>query len=360
MSTAKTDETTAETLVTKDFLKDFECLEAQKTRTTLLSWICYTGFKYSRLVKLIKRLELYDRLQMDPERDQFPRIAAPRPTFMSTLERREYARLHAYVAERRERGVEERQVHCRFYNCASYEVDIIWCRAEEEEDYIFATIPPKRYVQIITFQGHPWIFRKTADGERMTVLNATERVHYPERAPSKFVESPTGRVQVQLVFIKPDIQSTSLRHLCVKQVARCVEADKIFDLKLPINISLDVVEYAHNKLDYVYSLHPHDNSLEHVNALATLERLRGWLAEFERRACRLDFRAILQPLWDTYEYPEPQAPTSPSLKRRHEQTEEGESSTSTATAAPKEATAPASKRAFTLAGTMVGIVDDEE
>ncbi|KAI6181700.1 hypothetical protein M3Y98_00857200 [Aphelenchoides besseyi] len=304
-------------------VKEFECVEHQKTRTVLLSWICYTGFKYSRLIKLIKRLELWDRLLMDPERDQFPRIAAPRPAFMSKLERKEYAEIHAYIEDRRRRNVRENQVHCRFYNLSQRNVDIIWCRGATEEDYIFATIPPRRYVQIMTYQGHPWIFRATDDSERMGILGSSERIHYPETAPSKFVQTEDRRVQAQAVFIRPDINGTTLKHLAIKQIGRTVAPDNIFPLNLPINLLTDMIEYYINKMTYVYALHPIENSTDSLAAMKTMDRLKTALDDLERQACNLNFQEIVKPYLALFNYPfDKQSSNSLSLlKRPHDETE---------------------------------------
>lgn len=69
------------------------------------------------------------------ESSEFPRVTAPRPIFMSKRERDEYAQIHRFVRERRENGVLEQKVHCRFFNTSNRDVDVIWCR-EEVRHYI--------------------------------------------------------------------------------------------------------------------------------------------------------------------------------------------------------------------------------
>lgn len=66
----------------------------------------------------------------EPESNELPRVTAPRPIFMTKAECDEYAEIHRFIRERREKGILEQRVHCRFYNTTNREVDVIWCRDE--------------------------------------------------------------------------------------------------------------------------------------------------------------------------------------------------------------------------------------
>jgi hypothetical protein len=61
------------------------------------------------------------------------RVLAPRPVYMSPLERQEYTEIHRFYRERREQNAPMEKVFCRFYNMSGREVDVIWCREEVSE-----------------------------------------------------------------------------------------------------------------------------------------------------------------------------------------------------------------------------------
>lgn len=180
-----------------------------------------------------------------------PRLIAPRPLFMEPWECDEYAEIHEFIRERHDKNVNETKVHCRFYNISERDVDVIWCRGKEEEDYIYATVPPKRFFKILTFEGHPWIFRATEDGDRMAIHPTNATVHYPHRATCTKINSENGPLSIQFVFIKSrGVESTidllnsltsllperTLKQLAIRTLGRHFKTDKILAENLPPDI----------------------------------------------------------------------------------------------------------------------------
>jgi len=277
-------------------VKDFEGIKICSKRVTLFTLLNNTDFTYNQLIGRLRTLHV-DHSFMDSEKNEaYPRIIAPRPPFMTERELGEYEEIHRFVRDRRESNIVEQKVHCRFYNMSTRDVDVIWCREENEEDYIYATVPPKRYFQLMTFQGHPWIFRAAEDGERMGIhASSDNRVHYPHAVPSKKVAAKNEEISFQVVFIKsPNTAHTTLKKLCLQQISRQFSTDFVCSLPLPSNIMSEILEYYINKLVYVNALNPTTNLPEKEPAVKTVDYLKKMLTDLDAQESKIDLREKLR------------------------------------------------------------------
>lgn len=154
-----------------------------------------------------------------------------------------------------------------------------------------------------SFPGHPWIFRATEDGGRMMVAKTRNRVHYPEKAASRAIQTVEGPMPFQAVFITEDIgggiyyshsslnfSGRPLKQICMNRISRLVSTDDIFSLGIPVNLlvrslcysnagssfQMDLIEFYINKILYT---HASSNPLEKTAALKTVEFLKAKLAE---------------------------------------------------------------------------------
>ncbi|KAI6190941.1 hypothetical protein M3Y97_00173300 [Aphelenchoides bicaudatus] len=224
------------------------------------------------------------------------RLSAPRPLFMSEKERQEYEEIWQFLRERREQNTADMKVYCRFFNMSNRDIDAIWCREEVQNDHIYATIPPRRYFEICTFEGHPWIFRASEDGERMRIIRSDSRIHFPCRTPSKIVETKDGPLKMQGVgIISQDAEDSTLKHLTIKQISQLYSTDFVSKLEIPSSLLVEILEYYINKISYTHALNPSEEAApEKEPAAKTVDYLKKLLEDLESQHCDLDLREKLR------------------------------------------------------------------
>uniref|UniRef100_A0A1I7X6U9 VHL domain-containing protein n=1 Tax=Heterorhabditis bacteriophora TaxID=37862 RepID=A0A1I7X6U9_HETBA len=61
-------------------------------------------------------------------------------------------------------GIATVQVLVRFWNLTGINVDIIWVN-EEGRGIRFGQLKKNQYIDITTYEGHPWIFRESGVGD---------------------------------------------------------------------------------------------------------------------------------------------------------------------------------------------------
>ncbi|CAI5455295.1 unnamed protein product [Caenorhabditis angaria] len=75
-------------------------------------------------------------------------------------------------------------VYVRFYNLTQWPVDIIWMRSAATPTK-YATLKKQQWIDIQTYEGHPWIFRRSLDGAPM-VINQ-EEIFWPQPVARNYI-----------------------------------------------------------------------------------------------------------------------------------------------------------------------------
>ncbi|KJH50156.1 hypothetical protein DICVIV_03719 [Dictyocaulus viviparus] len=135
-------------------------------------------------------------------------------------------------------------VHVRFVNLTSTDVDIIWIN-EEGRGVRYGQLKNAQYLDISTYEGHPWIFRESGVGDILIGQPGRIAVYFPRRENL----NTTNRVCVLITF-----PLMSLRDWAVRAVANFVEISPhaLFNLPIPKEIRNLLV----HRLQYVSIFEP--------------------------------------------------------------------------------------------------------
>lgn len=153
-------------------------------------------------------------------------------------------------------------VYVRFVNIAGTDVDVIWIN-EEGRGIRFGQLKDSEYLDINTYEGHPWIFRESGVGDILIGQPGQISVYFPKRCNINVI----NRVIVLITF-----PLMSLRDWAVRAVANFVEITPYALLNLPIPTSqIKVVQnLLVHRLQYVSIYEP--NPLVGSRLRATIQR----------------------------------------------------------------------------------------
>ncbi|CAB3401074.1 unnamed protein product [Caenorhabditis bovis] len=117
-----------------------------------------------------------------------------------------------------------REARARFYNLTSYPVDIIWLRAPQVA-LKYGTLTHKQYLDVRTYQKHPWVFRRHFDGAIM-LANKEEIYWATEYSPNVVLR--------EAVYIT--MPMWSLQKMCAYKIANSPELHRNIDI-LPTHVA---------------------------------------------------------------------------------------------------------------------------
>ncbi|XP_071852516.1 von Hippel-Lindau disease tumor suppressor-like [Apostichopus japonicus] len=123
-----------------------------------------------------------------------------------------------------------------FVNCSQRTVRVFWIDFEGTRvDYTRdrGGLQPRQYLQMRTFEGHPWIFRDKESNDKLyvrTSQNKLEEVYFPVAWDGR--EAPTVRIQIPVY---------SLQDLCCQKIRRLVKSKDLMSLELPNTLKLQLL-----------------------------------------------------------------------------------------------------------------------
>ncbi|PIO76312.1 hypothetical protein TELCIR_01621 [Teladorsagia circumcincta] len=118
-------------------------------------------------------------------------------------------------------------VYVRFLNLTDVDVDVIWIN-EEGRGIRYGQLKKSQYLDISTYEGHPWIFRESGVGDLLIGQPGRISVYFPKRENINVI----SRVCVLITF-----PLMSLRDWAVRAVANFVEIAPYALMTLPIPAS---------------------------------------------------------------------------------------------------------------------------
>ncbi|EPB68482.1 hypothetical protein ANCCEY_12424 [Ancylostoma ceylanicum] len=124
-------------------------------------------------------------------------------------------------------GAVQAAVYVRFFNLTGTDVDVIWIN-EEGRGIRYGQLKKSQYLDINTYEGHPWIFRESGVGDLLIGQPGRISVYFPKRENINVI----SRVCVLITF-----PLMSLRDWAVRAVANLVEIAPDALLTLPIPAS---------------------------------------------------------------------------------------------------------------------------
>lgn len=142
------------------------------------------------------------------------------------------------------------EVLVRFFNGSSREVDLLWIN-DQGRGVRYAKLGVRQYIDIRTFEGHPWVFRESGTGAPylglLGVALEEVQVYWPQRSAAPGIISRAG------VRIRPS--ETSLFNNCVRTIAVSIAANNIDSaaisrLPLPKDILHAIRAYLYRLLRY--------------------------------------------------------------------------------------------------------------
>ncbi|WKY11504.1 hypothetical protein Q1695_003233 [Nippostrongylus brasiliensis] len=153
-------------------------------------------------------------------------------------------------------------VYVRFVNFTDVDVDVIWIN-EEGRGIRYGQLKKSQYLDISTYEGHPWIFRESGVGDVLIGQPGRIPVYFPKRENINVV----SRVCVLITF-----PLMTLRDWAVRAVANFVEIAPYALLTLPLPTSqIKVVQsLLVHRLQYVSMFEP--NPLVGRRLRATVRR----------------------------------------------------------------------------------------
>ncbi|XGW02778.1 hypothetical protein V3C99_014646 [Haemonchus contortus] len=153
-------------------------------------------------------------------------------------------------------------VYVRFLNLADVDVDVIWIN-EEGRGIRYGQLKKSEYLDISTYEGHPWIFRESGVGDLLIGQPGRITVYFPKRENINVI----SRVCILITF-----PLMSLRDWAARAVANFVEIAPYALLTLPIPASqIKVVQsLLVHRLQYVSMFEP--NPLVGRRLRATVRR----------------------------------------------------------------------------------------
>ncbi|CAJ0591254.1 unnamed protein product [Cylicocyclus nassatus] len=159
-------------------------------------------------------------------------------------------------------GVGTVAVYVRFFNLTGTDVDVIWIN-EEGRGIRYGQLKKSQYLDINTYEGHPWIFRESGVGDLLIGQPGRITVYFPKRENINVI----NRVCVLITF-----PLMSLRDWAVRAVANLVEIapDALLTLPLPASQIRVVQNLLVHRLQYVSMFEP--NPLVGRRLRATVRR----------------------------------------------------------------------------------------
>lgn len=153
-------------------------------------------------------------------------------------------------------------VYVRFVNLTDVDVDVIWIN-EEGRGIRYGQLKKMQYLDISTYEGHPWIFRESGVGDLLIGQPGRMSVYFPKRENINVI----NRVSVLITF-----PLMTLRDWAVRAVANFVEIAPAALLTLPLPASqIKVVQsLLVHRLQYVSMFEP--NPLVGRRLRATVRR----------------------------------------------------------------------------------------
>ncbi|KAL6741060.1 hypothetical protein Aduo_014364 [Ancylostoma duodenale] len=159
-------------------------------------------------------------------------------------------------------GVGTVAVYVRFFNLTGTDVDVIWIN-EEGRGIRYGQLKKSQYLDINTYEGHPWIFRESGVGDLLIGQPGRISVYFPKRENINVI----SRVCVLITF-----PLMSLRDWAVRAVANLVEIapDALLTLPIPASQIRAIQNLLVHRLQYVSMFEP--NPLVGRRLRATVRR----------------------------------------------------------------------------------------
>ncbi|EYB81353.1 hypothetical protein Y032_0386g440 [Ancylostoma ceylanicum] len=156
----------------------------------------------------------------------------------------------------------QKEVYVRFFNLTGTDVDVIWIN-EEGRGIRYGQLKKSQYLDINTYEGHPWIFRESGVGDLLIGQPGRISVYFPKRENINVI----SRVCVLITF-----PLMSLRDWAVRAVANLVEIapDALLTLPIPASQIKAIQNLLVHRLQYVSMFEP--NPLVGRRLRATVRR----------------------------------------------------------------------------------------
>ncbi|KAH7707173.1 hypothetical protein AAVH_25586 [Aphelenchoides avenae] len=148
----------------------------------------------------------------------------------------------------------------------------IWERYDhrEQSDIRYAQVRDHAYLDVVTYENHPWVFRDSFDGEYLQVWpdNATQLI---PRVPENY----TGTTPLRKAALIRPVEVPSLWKCCLRSLGRLADPSQLSELPVPEFVQIRLGKYLLEA--YEYRAHWEEST----DVPEEYQRLRAWLEKKE-------------------------------------------------------------------------------
>ncbi|KAH3886585.1 von Hippel-Lindau disease tumor suppressor-like [Dreissena polymorpha] len=127
----------------------------------------------------------------------------------------------------------------RFCNASKVIVDVFWINYEGKS-VLYKRLLPYKWMDVNTFEGHPWIFLNAQTGDKMVVAN--NDVYFPA---SSAQSEDDERLKVR-TLVTITLPLYSLQECCVRAVRHLVAEDKVRHLEITDMLKTEILHSVQN------------------------------------------------------------------------------------------------------------------
>uniref|UniRef100_A0A1I7T0R6 VHL domain-containing protein n=1 Tax=Caenorhabditis tropicalis TaxID=1561998 RepID=A0A1I7T0R6_9PELO len=134
---------------------------------------------------------------------------------------------------------DNRDIRVRFMNRCGFVIDLFWLN-ENKKPTKFGQLKANQYLDIRTYQNHPWVARKTEDGSKLKMNN--KPVYWPQPVHKNIIRRDVCQITAKVQTLK-ELASRSLLHQNPKIASKDLD-------NLPRDLQFEVKNIMNNKKEY--------------------------------------------------------------------------------------------------------------